>query len=70
MATLAKAPDAIPQQYEAHMESLHKQVRTLMDLKQIPYMVQSNLAEEEYCSMEDIADRWNSADLARQEGPK
>ena len=70
MDRLAKAPDSVPAQYEAHIDLLHKQVRTLMDLKQIPYMAQSKLSEEEYRSMGDIADRWNSPDLARQEGPK
>jgi hypothetical protein len=70
MATLAKAPDPVPAAYLANIELLHKQVRTLMDLKQLPYMVQHNFSEDEYRSMEDIADRWNTADLARQDGPK
>ena len=47
MAGLAKVSDPVPHPYEAHLELLHTQVRTLMDLKQIPYMIQSNLAEEE-----------------------
>ena len=70
MAALAKSPDPVPPQYENDISTLHKQVRTLMDLKQIPYMIQAALAAEEYRSIEDIADRWNSPDLTRSDGPK
>ena len=39
-----------------------------MDLKQVPYMIQSTLAKEGYVSLEDLADRWDTPDKARKNG--
>lgn len=68
--SLARAPDECPAIYKDKVALLHNNVRSLMELKQLPYMIQAKLAEEGYVTMEDIADQWDSPDLARASGPK
>ena len=41
-----------------------------MDLKMVPYFIQSALAKGDYLSVEDLDDRWDTPELARQTGPK
>ena len=52
------------------MAKLSRQARNIMDLKCLPYFIQATLAEEGYCSVEDLADRWDKAEDARANGPK
>ena len=70
MATLAKPPEAIPDAYTNDVAKLHSSVATLFARKQIPYSVQSVLAQEGYVTLEDIADRWDDPTAARTNGPR
>jgi hypothetical protein len=36
----------------------------------VPYFLQAQLAKGDYCSVEDLADRWDTPEKARQESPK
>ena len=66
---LAGAPSEVPSAFEANLHLLHKQTRALLDFKIVPYFIQSQLADSEYFSVEDVADRWNTPEKARQFGP-
>ena len=66
---LACAPVNVPPQFEENLQLLHKQTRTLFDFKMVPYFIQAQLAEGKYFSVEDVADRWNTPEEARQLGP-
>jgi hypothetical protein len=68
--TLKRAPDEVPAIYSADLEKLHKQCRRILDLKMVPYFIQAQLARGDYCSVEDLADRWDTPEKARQESPK
>jgi hypothetical protein len=68
--TLKRSPDEIPAAYTADLEKLHKQRRRILDLKMVPYFIQAQLARGDYCSVEDLADRWDTPEVARQESPK
>ena len=49
---------------------LTRQTRTLLDLKVIPYYIQAQLGDAGYITVEDLADRWHSAEEARTSGPR
>ena len=49
---------------------LTRQARTLLDLKVIPYYIQAQLGDTGYITVEDLADRWHTAEEARVSGPK
>lgn len=66
---LVCAPAEIPSQFLPDLELLHKQTRTLFDYKKVPYFIQANFAKEKYCSVEDLADRWDTAEEARKQAP-
>jgi hypothetical protein len=68
--TLKRSPDEIPAIYAADLEKLHKQCRRILDLKMVPYFIQAQLARGDYCSVEDLADRWDTPEVARRESPK
>ena len=68
--SLKRSPDEVPLIYEADLMRLHKQCRTILDLKMVPYFIQASLAQGHYLSVEDIADRWDTPEQARQLGPK
>ena len=68
--TLKRSPDEIPALYAADLEKLHKQCRRILDLKMVPYFIQAALAKEGYVTVEDLADRWNTPEDARQKAPK
>ena len=57
---LKRSPDEVPAIYEADLAKLRKQCRTIMDLKMVPYFIQSALAKGGYLSVEDLADRWDT----------
>ncbi|CAE7382941.1 CML13, partial [Symbiodinium microadriaticum] len=61
---------AIPDAYTNDVAKLHSSVATLFARKQIPYSVQSVLAQEGYVTLEDIADRWDDPTAARTNGPR
>ena len=66
---LVRPPDPVPPSLEAEVQKLTRQVRTILDLKVIPYYIQAQLGNEEYITVEDLADRWDKADDARTNGP-
>ena len=65
-----RSPDPIPQAYETSLIKLTRQARNIFDLKSVPYYIQSKMAEDGYCTVEDLADRWDKAEDARAQGPK
>lgn len=48
----------------------YKQTRNLLDLKMVPYFNQAELSKEGYVTTEDLADRWDTHELARQKAPE
>ena len=52
------------------MDTLHNSVQVLFVSKQIPWIIQAQMAEDGYVTMEDLACRWVSAEKAREDGPK
>ena len=66
---LACAPAAVPAKFEAALQLLPKQTRTLFDFKMVPYFIQAQFSEGKYFSVEDVADRWNTPEDARQQAP-
>jgi len=65
-----RAPEAIPATFEALLNTITKPARNLMDIKGLPYSVQSKLAEGGYVTIEDLGDRWDTPEKARAEGPR
>ena len=52
------------------VDTLHNSVQVLFVSKQIPWIIQAQMAEDGYVTMEDLACRWVSAEKAREDGPK
>ena len=67
---LVRPPDPVPPSLEAGVQKLTRQVRTILDLKVVPYYIQAQLGDEGYVTVEDLADRWDKAEEARTSGPK
>ena len=65
-----KAPGPVPFAFEADVLKLHKQTRTPLDLKMVPYYIQQQLASDGYVTIEDLADRWDTPESARQKAPE
>ena len=63
-------PKEIPADLKVKVETLHNSVQVLFVSKQIPWIIQAQMAEDGYVTMEDLACRWVSAQKAREEGPK
>ena len=63
-------PKEIPADLKVKVETLHNSVQVLFVSKQIPWIIQAQMAEDGYVTMEDLACRWVSAEKAREEGPK
>jgi hypothetical protein len=70
MTEQAKSPQDVPAAYESKLQELAKPARTLMDLKGLPYFVQYGLASQGYVTIEDLGDRWDTPQKAREEGPE
>ena len=72
MAAVApvRPPKEIPAELKEKVDTLHNSVQVLFVSKQIPWIIQSQMAEDGYVTMEDLACRWVSAEKAREEGPK
>ena len=64
-----KPPEDIPKVYEASLAKLTRQARNIFDMKAVPYYIQAKMAEDGYCTVEDLADRWDKAEDARAQGP-
>ena len=72
MAAVApvRPPKEIPADLKEKVDTLHNSVQVLFVSKQIPWIIQAQMAEDGYVTMEDLACRWVSAEKAREEGPK
>ena len=72
MAAVApvRPPKEIPAELKEKVDTLHNSVQVLFVSKQIPWIIQAQMAEDGYVTMEDLACRWVSAEKAREEGPK
>ena len=65
----AKPPKEIPEALREDVDKLHRSVQVLLISKQIPWIVQAQMARDGYTTMEDLACRWTTADLARTQSP-
>ena len=72
MAAVApvRPPKEIPAGLKEKVDTLHNSVQVLFVSKQIPWIIQAQMAEDGYVTMEDLACRWVSAEKAREDGPK
>ena len=59
-----------PTANKADVDKLHQSVRTLLTHKAIPWQVQAKLARDGYVTMEDLADRWDTPENARNHAPQ
>ena len=63
-------PAEIPDANKVDVDKLHQSVRTLLTHKAIPWQVQAKLARDGYVTMEDLADRWDTPENARNHSPQ
>lgn len=63
-------PLDIPENQKEHVAKLSKSFSVILTSKQIPWVVQGNLARQGYVTVEDLADRWGSPEQARANGPR
>ena len=68
--TVVSPPKDQPPPLLKEVDTLHNSVQVLFVSKQIPWVIQAQMAEDGYVTMEDLACRWVSAEKAREEGPK
>ena len=66
----ATPPEAIPPDQQEDVERLSKGLSVLLVSKQIPWWIQGELARQGYTTVEDLADRWDSPEEARNHGPR
>ena len=52
------------------LDQLQPTLSTLLISKRIPWIVQAQLAREGYVSLEDLADRWDTPEIARRDAPR
>ena len=64
-----KPPDDIPAALKDEVDKLSKASQVLLTSKQIPWIVQAKMGEQGYTTLEDLADRWDTAEQARTQGP-
>ena len=62
-------PAEIPEACKENVDKLHQSVRTLFTHKCIPWEVVAKMADDGYVTMEDLADRWGTAENARTSFP-
>ena len=65
----ATPPDDIPAPLQTGIDKLSSPLKTLMMGKVVPYIIQHRLGEDGYVSIEDLADRWDTPQSARTNGP-
>ena len=66
---LLRAPATVPSDLAPDVERLHSALRTLMDNKGLPYLIQAAIAKKGYTTCEDVADLYDSPEKAREFGP-
>ena len=62
-------PDDIPAPLQAGIDKLSAPLKTLLMGKVVPYIIQHRLGEDSYVTIEDLADRWDTPQSARTNGP-
>ena len=62
-------PDDIPGPLQAGIDKLSAPLKTLLMGKVVPYLIQHRLGEDNYVTIEDLADRWDTPQSARTNGP-
>ena len=65
-----KPPEPVPDALQGDIGKLHRNLATLLAAKQIHWVIQARLANDGYVTVEDLADRWDSPEQAREEGPR
>ena len=63
-------PSEIPDALQDGIAKLSAPLKQLLMGKSVPYLIQHRLDSENYVTVEDLADRWDSAQVARQQGPR
>ena len=66
----ATPPDAIPDDQVDDVGKLSKPLSVLLVSKQIPWRIQGEMGRQGYTTVDDLADRWNSPEDARTNGPR
>ena len=67
---LSQMPPAdIPEGLTEGIEKLSSPLKQLMMGKSVPYLIQHQMGMENYTTIEDLADRWDTPQLARERGP-
>ena len=64
-----KPPGDIPAALKDEVDKLSKASQVLLTSKQIPWIVQAKMGEQGCTTLEDLADRWDTAEQARTQGP-
>ena len=62
-------PASVPEDQAEDVGKLTKALSVVLVSKEIPWRVQGELGREGYVTVEDLADRWNSPEDARANGP-
>ena len=65
----ALPPAGIPDPLKGGIQKLSSPAKTLLMAKQVPYQIQHRLGEEGYTTIEDVADRWDTPQNGRGNGP-
>ena len=65
----ASPPADVPDALREGIEKLGGPLRNLLMAKAVPYLIQHRLGMDKYTTIEDVADRWDTAQAARQHGP-
>ena len=65
----ANPPEEIPAALQAGIDKLSSPLKTLLMGKVVPYIIQHRLGEDCYVTIEDLADRWGTPQIARTNGP-
>ena len=60
-------PSDIPDALQDGIAKLSAPLKQLLMMKSVPYLIQHRLGSENYVT---VADRWDSAQVARQQGPR
>ena len=62
-------PASVPEDQAEDVGKLTKALSVVLVSKEIPWRVQGELGRQGYVTVEDLADRWNSPEDARANGP-
>ena len=61
----ATPPEDIPAALQAGIDKLSSPLKTLLKVKVVPYIIQHRLGGGSYVTIEDLADRWDTPQIAR-----